>query len=100
MFSQPPKTEVRSQKSEYRRQKTEGRRWVGGLEKAEGWKVRRIEVWKVGCLAKNQRSEGVKESKREGFKDSRIQGVKWFSWHFFQNIKVKGSRGQVKEAEG
>ncbi|HPH42748.1 MAG TPA: hypothetical protein PLL73_09885, partial [Syntrophorhabdaceae bacterium] len=80
--------------------KTEGRRWVGGLEKAEGWKVRRIEGWKVGGVAKNQRSEGVKESKREGFKDSRIQGVKWFSWHFFQNIKVKGSRGQVKEAEG
>ncbi|MBP8699292.1 MAG: hypothetical protein KBH82_09675 [Syntrophorhabdaceae bacterium] len=39
------KTEDRSQKSEVRRQKTEDRRGLEG--------------WKVGGVAKNQRSEGI-----------------------------------------
>jgi len=44
-----------------------------GLEKAEGWKIRRLEGWKDRCVAKTRKERG------RGFKGSsgERQRIRW-----------------------
>ncbi len=53
-----------------------------GLEKAEGWKIRRLEGWKDRCVAKTRKERG------RGFKGSsgERQRIRWLEgWRFSEN---------------